>query len=149
MWRYLVGAVSAMLMMGAGLLFMQGRAQTDIAVPPPPEPRPASVAATPSALPPPPKASEKTREEKRFDRYDKDHDEAITRDELLKSRRKAFAKLDKNGDGKLDFREWAHATYDKFDKADADKSGRLSRAEFATTRRKTKPKKPACACAED
>src|SRR3546814_9223897 len=47
-----------------------------------------------------PEASEQKREERRFNRYDKDRDEAITREEYLASRRKAFAKLDVNGDGR-------------------------------------------------
>src|SRR3546814_1864328 len=77
-----------------------------------------------SAAPPPaaPEASEQKREERRFNRYDKDRDEAITREEYLASRRKAFAKLDVNGDGRLSFEEWAIRTTDKFAKADADGS---------------------------
>ena len=50
-----------------------------------------------------PRALPKTREQKRFGRYDKDRDGAITRDEYLASRRKAYAKLDTNGDGRLSF----------------------------------------------
>lgn len=87
-----------------------------------------------------PAAEERTREEKRFDRYDKDRDQKITTEEYLLSRRKAFAKLDANGDGRLGFEEWAKKTSDKFAKADADRSKALSRDEFATTKvlRKTK-----------
>ena len=94
----------------------------------------------PSAAPP--EAEERTREEKRFDRYDKDRDDRITGEEYLVSRRKAFAKLDVNGDGRLGFEEWAKKTTDKFAKADADRSKVLSRAEFATTKvvRKAAPR---------
>src|SRR3546814_12714385 len=63
-------------------------------------------------------ASEKTREQKRFDRYDKDRDDIITRDELLAPRRKAYAKLDTDHDGRLSFEEWAIATSEKFARAD-------------------------------
>lgn len=96
-------------------------------------------------LPDPPKASEKTREERRFGRYDKDRDGRITRDEYLASRRKAFAKLDTNGDGRLSFEEYAVATATKFAKADGDRSGVLNAAEFATTRVARKaPATPKC-----
>lgn len=93
----------------------------------------------------PPQAGASTREEKRFDRYDKDRDSAITRDEYLANRRKAYARLDLNGDGQLSFDEWSKKTVDKFAKADADSSGKLDRPEFATTKvvRKAKPK-PDC-----
>ena len=92
-----------------------------------------------------PVATEKTREQKRFDRYDKDRDGRITRDEYLASRRKAFAKLDTDHDGRLSFDEWAIRTTTKFATADADHSGAMNAAEFLTTKvvRKTTPK---CAC---
>lgn len=94
-----------------------------------------------------PRASAATREERRFNRYDKDRDDLITRDEYLASRRKAFKKLDVNGDGKLSFDEWAVRTIDKFETADADKSGKLTRVEFATTAVKRKaPAQPKCKC---
>lgn len=92
-----------------------------------------------------PKADPKTREQKRFGRYDKDKDGAITRDEMMGSRVTAFKKLDKNGDKFLSFEEWASATGDRFAKADADKSKSLTPAEFATTAPKRKAK-PACRC---
>ena len=81
-----------------------------------------------------PAATERTREQKRFDRYDKDRDGRITRDEYLASRRKAFAKLDTDHDGRLSFDEWASATAAKFAKADVDRSNSLSAAEFLTTK---------------
>jgi Ca2+-binding EF-hand superfamily protein len=86
-----------------------------------------------------PEASPKTREEKRFGRYDKDRNGAITRDEYLVSRRKAYAKLDGDGDGRLSFDEWATKTTTKFAGADRDKSGSMNAAEFATTAVKRKP----------
>ncbi|MFN4097759.1 MAG: histidine kinase [Sphingomonas sp.] len=94
-----------------------------------------------------PRAPDRTREEKRFDRNDKDKNSLISLAELQQPRRKAFAKLDKNGDGKLSFEEWSVRTSDKFAAADKDKSGGLTRAEFATTAPKRKPKTtPRCDC---
>jgi hypothetical protein len=64
--------------------------------------------------PAPPEASAKSREERRSSRADKDKKGRIEREELLASRRKAFAKIDKNGNGSLSFDEWAVKTIDKF-----------------------------------
>lgn len=125
-------------------LFWQGRAQDAVTLPPPPPAEEASPAAEPLDLKAP-EAAPKTREEKRFNRADKNDDGRIVKDELLQPRRKAFAKLDKNGNGSLSFEEWAVKTIDKFEDADADRSGWLSRAEYATTAPKRKPKKR-CAC---
>ncbi|MET0269552.1 MAG: EF-hand domain-containing protein, partial [Sphingomonas sp.] len=61
------------------------------------------------------------------------------------ARRKAFAKLDADGDGRVSFEEYAVKTTGKFDKADADRSGTLTATEFATTRVARKAKaKPNC-----
>ena len=51
--------------------------------------------------------------------------------ELVEPRRKAYAKLDLDHDGKLSFEEWAVKTIDKFNEADADKSKALTPTEFA------------------
>ena len=145
MWRFLVGGVAALLMVGAVLLFMGKRARSDSVLPAfSTETAPAAQATDP--LPATvPEASEKTREQKRFDRYDKDRDGKVTRDEYLLARHKAFAKLDTNGDGKLSFDEWAAKAETKFAAADADKSGTLTAAEFATTAVKRKaPRKVRC-----
>lgn len=89
-----------------------------------------------------PEATDKTREQKRFDRYDKDRDGSITRGEYLLPRTKAFAKLDTNHDGMLSFDEWAVKTENKFAMADKDKSGAMSPAEFLATavKHKTHPR---------
>lgn len=140
MWRYLAGAASALLLAGAGLFWWQS-SQVE---------RPGVIAAAPfaavaqatdAAPADPPAASERTREEKRFARYDRDKDGAVGRDEYLVARRKAFAKLDRNGDGRLDFDEYAVKTIAKFATADKDRSTTLTPAEFATTRvvRKARP----------
>jgi hypothetical protein len=145
MWRYFVGAGAAMLLAVAGMFLFRGSAEQNPLVPP----IPTAAAETPEEDPLPdeaPSASARTREQKRFDRYDKDRNDAITRDEYLASRRKAFAKLDANGDGKLGFDEWAAKTAGRFAGADKDKSGTLTRAEFLTTAPKRKAAKPRCAC---
>jgi hypothetical protein len=132
MWRYLVGGVSALALAGAGVL-LYGRADrppSALATAPAPATQEDAAAPLPDTLP---EASPRTREERRFGRYDKDRDGRITRDEYLQSRRKAYAKLDRDGDGRLSFDEWAVKTSDRFGKADADKSGAMSPAEFATT----------------
>ncbi|RHW17072.1 histidine kinase [Sphingomonas gilva] len=132
MWRFLAGALSAMLLMGAGLVLWNSQAASEQAIPDPPPPPPAAATARP--LPETvPAATAKTREERRFDRYDRDRNGAITREEYLRQRRKAYAKLDTNGDGRLGFEEWAIRTTTKFATADGDKSGAMSRTEFATT----------------
>lgn len=145
MWRYAVGAGAALLLAFGGLLlFQRGPARSPLAAVLPAMPGNASAA---EPLPDTaPEADAKTREQKRFDRYDKDRNDAISREEYFAARRKAFAKLDTNGDGKLSFEEWAAKSIAKFNDADADKSGTLNRAEFATTAPKRRPPGSKCAC---
>jgi hypothetical protein len=92
-----------------------------------------------------PEASPKNREEKRFSRAEKDKDGKVESEELLGPRRKAFAKLDTNGNGALSFDEWAVKTIDKFKGADRDRSGWLTSAEYATTA-PPPPKPKSCSC---
>src|SRR5688572_14894054 len=110
-------------------------------MPPPPQAAPSALA----PLPEPPEATPKSREERRFARADKDDNGRITAAELYEPRRKAFAKLDVNGNGVLSFEEWAVKTIGKFEGADKDRSGWLTAAEYATTAPKP-PKKTRCAC---
>ena len=141
MWRYLAGAVAALLMVAAGVQIFKARARTDASLPATASSL-APVADQTEAPPLPdtmPEASERTREEKRFDRYDKDRGGEISRDEYLAARHKAFAKLDSNGDGRLSFDEWAIKAETKFATADRDRSGAMNRVEFATTAVKRKP----------
>jgi hypothetical protein len=141
MARFLAGVASALLLTAAGLFWWRSSSAADIA--PIPVPRAAAVAQAPLADPP--VATEKTREEKRFSRYDRDQDGAVSRDEYLRSRRTAYAKLDTNGDGVLSFEEYAVRSATKYASVDADKSGALTPEEFAKTRivRKTRAK-PNC-----
>lgn len=137
MWRYLVGGLATLALVAAGMLVFNRSAKSVAALPT----APLALAQTTEggALPTTvPEASEKTREQKRFDRYDKDRDGKVTREEYLAPRRKAFAKLDTNHDGVLSFDEWAVKTETKFAEADKDKSGAMSPAEFVSTAPKRK-----------
>ncbi len=148
--RIVLGAFIAMLLLGVGLFWLQGRAQVERGAPPP-----ASPVATPTGLPTadiaglrgpePPEASELTREQQRFFRYDRNRDQRITREEMLSTRTDAFRKLDKDGNNLLTFEEWAVTTVERFDKADADGDRELTPAEFATTAPKPAAK-PKCVC---
>jgi hypothetical protein len=141
--RFLAGAVASFLMLTGAFLLWQGHAEdTGLPSAPSKQQTESLILQKPATAP---EASEKTREEKRFDRSDRNNDGKIVLAELLEPRKKAFAKLDKNGDGKLSFEEWAHTTIDKFNGADADRNGQLTRAEFATTAPKPHPK-PRCGC---
>ena len=142
MARYLAGLVSVLLLIIGAVLFWQARPDQAQAVPMPPPP-----AAGPLApLPEPPEATPKSREQKRFARADKDDDGRITAAELYEPRRKAFAKLDVNGNGVLSFDEWATKTIGKFQGADKDRSGWLTAAEYATTAPPPPKKKARCSC---
>ena len=144
MLRFLAGAVSALLLIAAGVFVWKSQAEADNPIPPAPAPTAAvSPLRTPPSAPPPEPKAEKTAEQKRFGRYDKDEDGRITRAEMMDSRRSAFAKLDANGDGRLGFEEWAIKTSDKFAEADKNRSGSLNAAEFLTTKRETRPR---CKC---
>lgn len=139
MLRFLAGVGSTLLLVAAGLFWFGGRAAPESVLPPMPLTQAQETEALPEAAP---EAPARSREEKRFDRYDKDRDSIITREEYLVSRRKAFAKLDTNGDGRLGFDEWVVRTSTKFATADRDKSGSMNAAEFLTTAVKRKPRVP-------
>jgi EF hand len=149
--RYLIGGVTAILLMLGGFFLWQGfsnRSQNALkaaALPSLPMGDDSLEGDAPPGLPEPPGAAPKSKEEKRFNRYDRDKDGIITRVEMMSSRTKAFKTLDKDGNNLLSFEEWAAKTSDKFAGADADKNGRLSRPEFATTAPKPKAK-PVCNC---
>ncbi|WP_188644177.1 EF-hand domain-containing protein [Tsuneonella deserti] len=151
--RMILGAFLTLVLVGVGLFWWQGRAEVEQAAPPPVEqpakPSPEDLpttAATDLRGPAPPEATELTREEERFFRYDRNRDRRITRNEMLSTRSDAFRKLDKDGNNLLDFEEWAVATAQRFDKADANRNRELDLAEFATTAPKPAKRKPACRC---
>lgn len=151
--RTILGAFLMLALLGIGLFWWQGRAEVEQGAPPPmaqpgkllPENLPTN-AAKDLRGPAPPQATELTREEERFFRYDRNRDRRITRNEMLSTRSDAFRKLDKNGNNLLDFEEWAVTTVERFDKADADRNRELDMAEFATTAPKPAKRKPACSC---
>lgn len=152
MGRFVAGAVACLLLMTGGLFWWQGQAsnqrlekperQAKAAPPPLPVGDESPVGTAP---PMPPEAPEEDREARRFNRYDSNRDDIITRVELMSSRTNAFKKLDTDGNNLLSFEEWAVATSDRFARADANEDGRLTRAEFATTAPKRSPK-PKCKC---
>lgn len=146
--KILLGAFAALALLGIGLFWLQGRAEVEQGAPPP-----APVATRPEGLPSadisglegpaPPEATELSREERRFFRYDRDRNLRISRNEMLSTRTDAFRDLDKDGNNLLTFEEWAVATAQRFDQADGDKNGELTQKEFATTAPKPAP---ACRC---
>jgi hypothetical protein len=150
--RMVLGGFIALLLVGVGLFWLQGRAEVERGAPPPESP-----AAVPTGLPSAdisglrgpelPEASELTREQQRFFRYDRDRDGKITREEMLSTRTAAFRKLDRDGNNLLTFEEWAVTTAERFDGADADGDRQLTPAEFATTAPPPRPRAtPACKC---
>ena len=147
-----LGSTASLALVGLGLFWWQGRAQVEEGAPPPmaveseaPLPEVPPVDPGEAIGPAPPEATELTREQRRFFRYDRNRDWRITRTEMLSTRSDAFRKLDKDGNNLLDFEEWAVATVDKFEGADADGDNELTPGEFATTAPKRR-KKPRCAC---
>lgn len=151
--RIILGAVSALLLASAGFFWWQGRAATEAAAPPPPPGT--SGEAVPDEIPTEdgagllgedlPVADEATREERRFNRLDRNRDNLVSRAEALAPRVAAFRKLDTDHNNLLSFEEWAIATSNKFKGADANGDAQLTRGEFATTKPKP-PAKPACGC---
>ena len=152
MSRIVLGALGALILLGIGLFWMQGRAQVEQGAPPP---EPAIASASPTELPivdpgslrgpAPPEATELTKEQQRFGRYDRDRDGQVDRNEMLSTRTPAFRKLDKDNNNLLDFEEWAVATVNRFESADTNGDGELTAGEFAKTRPK-RSSRPACRC---
>lgn len=151
----ITGAFAMLLALSLGMFWWQGRAEVEQAAPPPDPAALASAKPSPDTLPladpadlkgpTPPEATELTKEQQRFFRYDRNRDWRITRSEMLSTRSDGFRSLDTDGNNLLTFEEWAVTTVDKFDGADANGDRELSPKEFETT--KPKPvKKRSCAC---
>lgn len=152
MKQAVLGGFGALVLVGVGMFWWQGRAQVEEGAPPPVA---AEATPDPDALPladasglrgpAPPEATELTREERRFFRYDRNRDRKISRNEMLSTRSEAFRKLDRDGNNLLTFEEWAVTTVERFEGADKDGNGELSQGEFATTAPK-RSARPACRC---
>ncbi len=150
--RVILGAFAALVLVGIGLFWMQGRAQVEEGAPPP---EPAAEPTDPNALPSadiadlegpdPPEASELTREQRRFFRYDRNRDLKITRNEMLSTRTDAFRRLDTDGNNLLTFEEWAITTSERFEEMDANEDNELTQAEFATSAPAPR-RTPSCNC---
>lgn len=154
MRRFLAGGIGALSLAAGGLWLWQTQAyqENEIpAMPPPaalPDKLPEAGPGAPAfgeAPPTPPEAPKASREEVRFNRYDRNRDELISRLEMMGSRTKAFKSLDKDGNNLLTFEEWAAATGERFAGADVNKDRLLTRKEFATTKPK-QAAKPGCRC---
>jgi len=154
--RVILGAFAALLLVSLGLFWIQGRAEVERGAPPP-EPETVEEVIDPDTLPTadiadltgpePPEASELTREQRRFFRYDRNRDLKITRKEMLSTRTDAFRRLDTDGNNLLTFEEWAITTSSRFEEMDADEDNELTQAEFATSApapRRTS--RPSCDC---
>lgn len=154
MTRFIAGAVACLLLVTGGLFWWQGQARNQRLDDPVNDKGAQAPLALPAgdedamgeAPPMPPEAPEVDREARRFNRYDVNRDNIITRLELMSSRTAAFRKLDKDGNNLLSFEEWAVRTSDRFAGADANNDGKLTRAEFATTAPKRTAPKPDCKC---
>jgi hypothetical protein len=156
MLRFAAGAGAAMLLMLGGFFIWQSAAQSDTSLTAPDFVAPEFAGeeeggAAPAEEGPavPPASDARTKEQRRFDRADKDKNGAVALEELYQPRRKAFARLDLNGDGRLSFEEWAVRTSKRFSEADRNRNGALDRGEFATTaprRRAPSRTKAGCSC---
>ena len=96
-WRWAVGGIAVTLLVAAAVVVS---VDDEPETAPLPEPPPV---AAPAALPEPPQASEATREEKRFRRYDRDRNASVSREEYLRARRLSFDRFDTDGNGVLSF----------------------------------------------
>ncbi len=136
---------------------MQGRAQVEEGAPPPDPDSSLDISEDPDALPSadvadltgpePPEASELTREQRRFFRYNRNRDLKITRNEMLSTRTDAFRRLDTDGNNLLTFEEWAITTATRFEGMDGDGNNELTQAEFATSAPAPRStSRPSCNC---
>jgi hypothetical protein len=146
--RFFAGVAVCFLLMTGAFLIWQSRAEHAAGLPPAPGVRSSGLSLFGSDGPlQAPEASEKTREEKRFSRYDKNKDGKIQADEFLAGRRKNFDKLDVDHNGALSFQEYAAKGIEKFQAADHGRKGWLNEAELATTAPpRSKQHRAPCSC---
>lgn len=152
MLRYLTGAGSATLLLLAGFFIWKGVAQRSENPVPAAPVETASAADIPATPGQPPAADARTREQRRFDRADRDNNGNVTLEEMTYQRRRNYQRLDTDRNGQLSFEEWAAATLRKFAEADANRDRNLNRTEFATTaprpRRTASARNARCDCTE-
>jgi hypothetical protein len=146
MLRFLAGAAACFLLMTGAFLIWQSRAANGPNLPDAPPARTASLFGDSTPLQAP-EASAKTREEKRFARYDKDKDGKVEAAEYLAARRRNFDKLDVDRNGGLSFQEYAAKGIEKFNAA-GGKKGFLTPAEFVATAPPPAKHKLGCSCAK-
>ena len=142
MIRFLAGAAASFLLLTGAFLLWQSHAASS-ALPSAPKARTASLFAASQTLEAP-EASPKSREEKRFSRYDNDKDGKVETMEYLAARRRNFDKLDGDHNGALSFQEYAVKGIEKFNGA-GGKKGWLTPAEFVATA-PPPPKHKSCSC---
>jgi hypothetical protein len=145
MLRFLAGAAACFLLLTGAFLIWQSRAERAPGLPSAPAARAASAFSFDSGSLQAPEASAKTREEKRFARYDKDKDGKVEAGEYLAARKRNFDKLDIDHNGVLSFQEYAAKGIDKFNAAGGRK-GWLSAAEFVATAPPPAKHKLGCSC---
>jgi hypothetical protein len=143
--RFLAGAAACFLLMTGAFLIWQSRAAERPGLPAAPPARAASgFSFGGNGVLQAPEASPKSREEKRFSRYDKNKDGKVQADEYLAARQRNFEKLDSDHNGALSFAEYAVKGIEKFNAA-GGKKGWLSPAEFVATA-PPPPKHKSCSC---
>ena len=120
--RIVLGAFAALVLVGVGLFWLQGRAEVEEGAPPP-----AAPTVSPTGIPSADVAGRR-----------------ITRNEMLSTRTDAFRDLDADGNNLLTFEEWAVTTSQRFDQADANGDRELTQKEFATTA--PRPSSTRCNC---
>ena len=148
MLRFFAGAAAAFLLLTGAFLIWQSHAAQAPSLPGAPAPRPASASLFGGSEPlQAPEASPKSREEKRFSRYDHNKNGRVEADEYLAARRRNFDKLDADHNGALSFQEYAIKGIQKFNAADHVRDGWLSPAEFVATA-PPPPKQKSCSCGQ-
>ena len=144
MLRFFAGVAACFLLMTGAFLMWQSRAEKGPGLPEAPPAR--SIGLFDSNQPlQAPEASAKTREERRFGRYDKNKDGKVQADEYLAARHRNFDKLDVDHNGALSFQEYAVKGIEKFNAAGGRK-GWLLPAEFVATAPPPPKRKPGCSC---
>ena len=145
MLRFLAGAASCFLLLTGAFLIWQSHAEQRTGLPAAPAAGTYKASMLTGQQPlEAPEASPKSREQKRFSRYDHDKDGKVESGEYLAARQRNFEKLDVDHNGALSFQEYAVKGIEKFNAA-GGKKGWLSPAEFVATA-PPPPKHKSCSC---